>query len=1003
MNTIFLKKTCLFGRQLMLFSLIALISISCSQPPGGEKKVLVFSKTSGFRHSSIAAGIEAIKKLGSQHNFAVDATEDASWFNEDNLKNYSAVIFLNTTGDVFDYYQQADFERYIQAGGGFVGIHAATDTEYEWPWYGRLVGAYFNGHPAVQKATINVNHSHKHPALEGIPESFTKEDEFYNFKNINPNLNVLMTIDENSYKGGTNGDNHPVTWYHDYDGGRAFYTEFGHTDQTYVNPEFLKIVLGGINYAMGNGVLNYSKATSDRVPEENRFVQTVLAESMDEPMEMDVLDRYSLIIVERKGAVRVFNTLQNKLKTIATIPVYTGQEDGLLGVAVDPDYKNNHWIYMIYSPPGDEPKQNVSRFVFDGKNLDMESEKIVLEIATQRDECCHSGGSLEFDAQGNLYISVGDDTNPFKSNGYAPIDESPGRSAWDAQKSSANTNDLRGKILRIKPEADGSYSIPEGNLFPPGTPKTRPEIYVMGCRNPYRISIDKERGYLYWGDVGPDAGKNDSLRGPKGHDEINQARHAGFWGWPFTRGDNKAYYDYDFENKTSGKQFNPQALINDSPYNTGKRELPPAQPSFIWYGYDKSEEFPWVGTGGRTAMAGPVFYSHHFLNARNAFPDYFDGKLFAYEWIRNWIYIITTDEEGNYMKAEPFIPNTKLIHTSDMVFGHDGSLYLLEYGDKWFKQNADSRLSKIEYVSGNRKPIARITTDKQAGGVPLKVRFSAANSEDYDKDSLTYQWSFTGENGVESVEQNPSFIFKTQGKYKVTLTVTDTEGNASGTTQEIQAGNTPPEVRIVLDDTTSLYKDYGRMKYKVVVTDKEDGSTEDGSIKPSDILVTFHYIPQGKDMTLAAQGHQIKQIPEGKVLMDGSDCKACHAIDKKVNGPALMEIAKKYTKSDTDYLVKKVLNGGSGVWGETVMSAHPQLAEADVQKMVEYILSLNEVQPKNKNQLAAEGVVKFTQHLGDDKTGIYLLKASYIDKGNQNMEPLFSSDQVIWKKENSKK
>lgn len=1003
MITNFLKNHRLYVKQLTLISFITLVCISCAQSPNGNSKVLVFSKTSGFRHSSIAAGIKAIEQLGTQHNFEVDATEDASLFNEENLKNYSAVIFLNTTGDVLDYYQQADFERYIQAGGGFVGIHAATDTEYEWPWFGRLVGAYFNGHPAVQKATINVNHSHNHPALEGIPESFTKEDEFYNFKNINPNLNVLMTIDENSYKGGTNGDNHPVTWFHDYDGGRAFYTEFGHTDKTYVNPEFLKIVTGGIKYAMGNGVLDYSKATSDRVPEENRFVQTVLAESMDEPMEMDVLDRYRIAIVERKGALRVFNTLQNKLETVATLPVYTGQEDGLLGIAVDPDYKNNKWIYMIYSPPGDEPKQNVSRFVFDGSKLDMESEKVILEIPTQRDECCHSGGSLEFDAQGNLYISVGDDTNPFKSNGFAPMDESPGRSAWDAQKSSANTNDLRGKILRIKPEADGTYSIPKGNLFPPGTPKTRPEIYVMGCRNPYRISIDQEKGYLYWGDVGPDAGKNDSLRGPKGHDEINQARHAGFWGWPFTRGNNKAYYDYDFETKKSGKQFNPQALINDSPYNTGKKELPPAQPSFIWYGYDKSEEFPWVGTGGRTAMAGPVFYSHHFLNSRNPFPDYFNGKFFAYEWIRGWIYIVTTDQDGNYVKAEPFIPNTKLMHTTDMVFGHDGSLYLLEYGDKWFKQNADSKLSKIKYVSGNRKPIARITTDKKAGGVPLKVRFSAADSEDYDKDSLTYEWNFTNGNDIESTTLNPSFIFKTQGKYQVTLTVTDTKGNASKATQEIQAGNTPPIVSIVLDDTTSVFEDYGRVKYKVVVTDEEDGGTEDGSIKPSDILVTFHYIPQGKDMTLAAQGHQVIQIPEGKVLMDGSDCKACHAIDKKVNGPALIEVAKKYTKSDTDYLVKKVLNGGSGVWGETVMSAHPQLKKVDVQKMVEYILSLNKAKQKNKNQITAEGVLKFTEHIGDDKTGVYLLKASYRDKGHQTMEPLFSSDQFIWHKKNLKK
>ncbi len=987
---------CSVVSRLVLIAVVFAACFSCSTPEKKEHRVLVFSKTAGFRHGSIAEGIQAIQKMGKQKGFAVDTTENADAFREENLKQYSAIIFLNTTGDVLNYYQQADFERYIQAGGGFVGIHAATDTEYKWPWFGRLVGAYFNGHPHVQNATIHVDHTQQHLALDSMPESFVRKDEYYDFKNINPALNVLMTVDEKSYQGGKTGEFHPVTWYHEYDGGRAFYTNFGHTDETFSEPLVLKMLWGGIKYAMGSGVLDYTQSTSDRLPEENRFVQTVLAEGLDEPMEMDVLDRYRVMIVERKGAIKVFNALQEEITTVATLPVYTGQEDGLLGVAVDPNYAQNKWIYLFYSPVGDEPKQHISRFVFDGFTLDMASEKVVLEIPVQRDECCHSGGSLEFDAQGNLYISVGDDTNPFKSNGYAPIDERPGRSPWDAQKSSANTNDLRGKVLRIKPEADGTYSIPEGNLFPVGTPKTRPEIYVMGCRNPYRISIDHERGYLYWGDVGPDAGEDNPERGPKGHDELNQARHAGFWGWPYSRGNNKVYNDYNFETEESGAPFDPKAPINDSPYNTGKRVLPPIQPSFVWYPYKESEEFPWVGTGGRTAMAGPVFYKHHFLQANNPFPDYFDGKLIMYEWIRNWMYVITTDEEGNFVKEEPFMPNLELSHPTDMVFGKDGELYILEYGKKWFKQNDDSRLSRIDYVKGNRKPIARLHSDIQAGAAPLKVAFSASESEDYDGDSLTYEWRFTEGEAPQATGQNASFVFDKNGIYEVELTVTDTEGNKSKAAQEVQVGNAAPRVKIQLANTTPTYSDNGRVKYTVLVEDKEDGSTAAGSISYSDVKVTLHYIPQGKDMTLAAQGHQIVKIPEGKVLMDGSDCKACHAIDKKVNGPSFKEISKRYKKSDTDYLVNKIIKGGSGVWGETVMSAHPQLSKEDVRKMVTYILGLKQAEAKDKNQIAASGVLRFDQHKGEDKAGIYLLKASYVDRGSGSLRPLVGTDQFIW-------
>ena len=224
----------------------------------------------------------------------------------------------------------------------------------------------------------------------------------------------------------------------------------------------------------------------------------------------------------------------------------------------------------------------------------MASKKVLLEIPVQRNNCCHTGGSLTWDGSGNLFLSTGDNSSP-RADPYAPIDERPGRSPWDAQKSAANTNDLRGKIIRIHPEANGTYTIPEGNLFPKGMAKTRPEIYTMGHRNPFRIAYDKKTNYLYWGEVGPDANKADEKRGPEAYDEVGQARKPGNYGWPYFVADNKAYYDYDYATKITGPLYDAAKPVNMSPNNTGLNELPPAQSAFIWYPYAESKEFPLGG------------------------------------------------------------------------------------------------------------------------------------------------------------------------------------------------------------------------------------------------------------------------------------------------------------------------------------------------------------------------------------------------------------------------
>lgn len=220
---------------------------------GRASSILLFSKTKGFYHESIPSGISAIQKLGAQNGFQVDTSKNAGMFTDDNLKKYRAIVFLSTTLDVLNDEQQRAMEKYIQGGGGFVGIHAAADTEYDWPWYNKLVGAYFKSHPNnpnVRKAIVNVLDK-SHPSTDELPDRWERSDEWYNYKDINPDLKVLAKLDETSYEGGENGDNHPIIWYHEYDGGRAFYTGGGHTKESFEDPVFVKHLLGGIEYAMG--------------------------------------------------------------------------------------------------------------------------------------------------------------------------------------------------------------------------------------------------------------------------------------------------------------------------------------------------------------------------------------------------------------------------------------------------------------------------------------------------------------------------------------------------------------------------------------------------------------------------------------------------------------------------------------------------------------------------------------------------------------------------------
>jgi len=247
-----------------VLSIVSVLPVQAQTPAGGATvddspapspqraaafRVLVFTKTAGFRHASIEPGVKAVKQLGDQNNFSVDHTEDANLFTFEYLRNYKVVIFLSTTGDVLNDAQQEALRRYINTGGAWVGVHAAADTEYDWPWYGELAGAYFAGHPQIQEADIIVA-SQSNPATHHLASRWTRTDEWYNYRaQPREGVSVLLRLDESSYEGGSMGESHPIAWCHEFDGGRAFYTGLGHTEASYAEPEFIEHILGGIQWA----------------------------------------------------------------------------------------------------------------------------------------------------------------------------------------------------------------------------------------------------------------------------------------------------------------------------------------------------------------------------------------------------------------------------------------------------------------------------------------------------------------------------------------------------------------------------------------------------------------------------------------------------------------------------------------------------------------------------------------------------------------------------------
>ena len=589
-------------------------------------------------------------------------------------------------------------------------------------------------------------------------------------------------------------------------------------------------------------------------PPDSNFQKVVIDATPGEPIDLAVLPDGSVLHTDRNGDVWLHDA-DTGLKTLAAkIDVYSHDEEGLQSIALDPNFEENGWIYLYYSPPLNTPVDNpatptvnegdapefgtpaqfaafkgyiqLSRFQWTGDSIDLDSEQQILRVPVDRGICCHVGGDIVFDENGNLLLSTGDDTNPFQSDGSAPIDERANRNpAFDAQRSAANTNDLRGKILRIHVNADGSYTSVAGNLFyGDNSPLTLDEIYVMGLRNPFRIEYNQETGELYIADYSPDANTPDPLRGPAGQGKWSIVTEPANFGWPYCATAELPYVDYNFATGVSGAPFNCDNPVNQSPNNTGLTQLPPVTQPDVWYTYTLSAEFPELETGGIGPMAGPAYQFDAKVakgKKSTAWPEYYDGVPLFYEWTRDYIKAFFT-EGGDVTRIEDVLASFDLQNPIDIEFGPNGSLYVLNYGNGFFGSNQPgAELVRIDYIKpgGNRSPTVNVAASQDEGAAPLTVEFTSTVADPEGR-RIKYAWDFQGDGTIDSRQPNPTFTYTEDGVYRATLTVTDQGGRIVSDYVEITVGHRPV-VELTVNTDANGFQFGDTVTYSVAVTDDQ--------------------------------------------------------------------------------------------------------------------------------------------------------------------------------------
>ena len=595
------------------------------------------------------------------------------------IRRSAAVAFAGGTGTVMTGAAERALNQHVRDGAGVVIVGSAVGLQPRSQDFSTLVGAEPSGTDAAQSAQVQFV-DHVHPATARLPRRWQVSAPWLTLKK-NPagRVHVLGWVDEKTYKPGEKlsmGVEHPVTWCRELGDGRAFTTTLGTTARIYRSGVFRRKLAGALAWAAGRRSGDCGASVW------SNWKRTVIDADITDGTQLDVGPDGRVYYIEHTGStLKIYDPAQDIIKEAGYIPSTPGLGQGLLGLAVDVDFVETRWVYMYYHVG---LTGRLSRFTLtDDDTLDALSEKVLLTV--QNTGVDHNGGGLVMAGNGDLFLAIGANDMPHFDGQYGSRNPNPvfGQATQtDSEITTQNTLSLLGKVLRIHPEPDGTYSIPKGNMFPPGTPNTLPEIYSMGHRNAFHVKYDDLTGELLEGDVGPDGREDDPERGPMGYDEFNLIKGPANYGWPYCIGPNLPYNDINsLTGDGTGKPFDCAKLVNRS--GPGLKELGPASEPFIWYPYGVGKDFPelseaWAGgtDGGRLAIPGPRY--RPFPGSR--MPLFYDNSWFIADWTRNWIKQVILDEKGGVLRIQRFAPDRGVQAPMDMDIGPDGSLYVIEWG-----------------------------------------------------------------------------------------------------------------------------------------------------------------------------------------------------------------------------------------------------------------------------------------------------------------------------------